>query len=179
MEWFDELMRISSTPEMAGRMRDVWGEVNVTDLLDQVAVPTLVAHARDDGAVPFQEGRQLATRIPNARLLPLASRNHVLLATEPAWPIFVAEMNAFLGVRPSAPTVAVQELSARELEVLRLVASGLSNEQIADQLYLSARTVERHLSNIYAKLRISGKAARAAAAAYASRLEQSPTPSGR
>jgi pimeloyl-ACP methyl ester carboxylesterase/DNA-binding CsgD family transcriptional regulator len=178
-EWFDELMRISSTPEMAGRMRDVWGEVDVTDLLDRIAVPTLVAHARDDGAVPFEQGRQLATRIPNARLLPLASRNHVLLATEPAWPIFVAELHAFLGVRPSAPSVAVEELSARELEVLRLVASGLSNEQIAEQLYLSARTVERHLSNIYAKLRVSGKAARAAAAAYASRLEQSQTAPGR
>jgi DNA-binding NarL/FixJ family response regulator len=63
--------------------------------------------------------------------------------------------------------------------VLRLVASGLSNEQIAEQLYLSARTVERHLSNIYAKLRVSGKAARAAAAAYASRLEQSQTAPGR
>ena len=74
MAWFDELMRISSTPEMAGRMRDVWGEVDITDLLDQVAVPTLVAHARDDGAVPFQEGRQLATRIPNARLLPLEAK---------------------------------------------------------------------------------------------------------
>jgi pimeloyl-ACP methyl ester carboxylesterase/DNA-binding CsgD family transcriptional regulator len=179
MEWFDELMRISSTPEMAGRMRDVWGEVDVTDLLGQVAMPTLVAHARDDGAVPFEEGRQLATRIPNARLLPLASRNHVLLATEPAWPVFVAELHAFLGVRPSAPTVAVEELSARELEVLRLVASGLSNEQIAQELVLSARTVERHLSNIYAKLRVSGKAARAAAAAYASRLEQPRTASGR
>ena len=179
MEWFDELMRIASTPEMAGRMRDIWGEVDVTDLLDQVAVPTLVAHARDDGAVPFEQGRHLATRIPNARLLPLPSRNHVLLATEPAWPIFVAELNDFLGVRPSVPTVAVEELSARELEVLRLVASGLSNERIAEQLYLSARTVERHLSNIYVKLRVSGKAARAAAAAYASRLEQSQTASGR
>jgi pimeloyl-ACP methyl ester carboxylesterase/DNA-binding CsgD family transcriptional regulator len=179
MEWFDELMRISTTPEMAGRLRDVWGELNVTDLLDQVAVPTLVAHARGEVAVPFEEGRLLATRIPNARLLPLASRNHVLLATEPAWPTFVAELNAFLGVRPSAPTVAVEELSARELEVLGLVASGLSNEQIAEQLYLSARTVERHLSNIYVKLRVSGKAARAAAAAYASRLEQSQTASGR
>jgi pimeloyl-ACP methyl ester carboxylesterase/DNA-binding CsgD family transcriptional regulator len=179
MQWFDELMRISSTPEMAGRMRDVWGEVDVTDVLGQVTVPTLIAHARDDGAVPFEEGRQLATRIPNARLLPLASRNHVLLASEPAWPIFLAELHAFLGVRPSAPTVAVEELSGRELEVLRLVAAGLSNEQIAEQLYLSARTVERHLSNIYTKLRVSGKAARAAAAAYASRLEQSRTASGR
>jgi DNA-binding NarL/FixJ family response regulator len=45
------------------------------------------------------------------------------------------------------------------------VAEGLTNEEIAKRLFLSARTVERHLSNIYVKLRVSGKAARAAAAA--------------
>ena len=55
--------------------------------------------------------------------------------------------------------------SNRELEVLELVASGLNNEQIASRLYISARTVERHLSNIYFKLGVSGTAARAAAAA--------------
>ena len=63
----------------------------------------------------------------------------------------------------------LSELSGREREVLELVAAGMSNEQIAERLFLSNRTVERHLSNICAKLRLSGKSARAAAAAQFSR----------
>ena len=54
------------------------------------------------------------------------------------------------------------------------VADGLSNEAIADELVLSVRTVERHLSNSYAKLRVSGKAARAAAAARYVRATRHP-----
>jgi DNA-binding CsgD family transcriptional regulator len=57
-------------------------------------------------------------------------------------------------------------LSAREIEVLRLVAQGRSNQEIAAQLVLSIRTVERHISNIYAKLGVRGKGA---AVAYALR----------
>jgi RNA polymerase sigma factor (sigma-70 family) len=63
----------------------------------------------------------------------------------------------------------LSELSEREREVLRLGAAGMSNEEIAERLFLSTRTVERHLSNVYAKLRLSGKSARAAAAALFSR----------
>ncbi|GEL19500.1 alpha/beta fold hydrolase [Pseudonocardia asaccharolytica] len=174
MAWFDELMRVSTSPTMAGRLRHTWGEVDVTGLLDQVRVPTLVAHARDEVSVPFEEGRLLATRIPDARLLPLDSRNHVLLPDEPAWPVFVRELHAFLETPPAAP-VAAGELSHREREVLRLVTAGLGNEQIADRLHISARTVERHLSNSYAKLGVSGKGARAAAAAYVARVEQAPS----
>ena len=63
----------------------------------------------------------------------------------------------------------LSELSKRELEVLAHIAEGRTNDEVAARLYLSNRTVERHLSNIYAKLRLSGKAARAAAAARFSR----------
>jgi DNA-binding NarL/FixJ family response regulator len=113
------------------------------------------------------------------RFVPLEGRNHILLADEPAWPVFLAELHAFLGrPEPSVPQ-ELPELSTRELEVLGLVAAGLDNEEIAARLYLSVRTVERHLSNIYAKLGVSGKAARAAAAVRFSRLGEPPSLGGR
>ncbi len=173
MEWFDELERVSTSPEMAARLRSTWSEIDVRDRLAEVAVPTLVAHSRDELVVPFEEGRLLATRIPSSRFLPLASRNHLLLATEPAWTEFVAEARAFLGTTGEPAGAGLDELSPREIDVLRLAAEGLSNEQIAERLVLSVRTVERHLSNVYAKLGVSGKAARAAAAARFSELESS------
>ena len=169
--WFDELARTSTSPEMAERLERAWYQIDVTGLLPQVTVPTLVAHGRDDAMIPFAEGRLLATSIPGARFLPLESENHVLLADEPAWPVFLAGIREFLGSGP-APDRDLSEFSSREIEVLELVATGLNNEQIAERLYISVRTVERHMTNIYAKLRLSGKAARAAAAARftASRL---------
>jgi DNA-binding NarL/FixJ family response regulator len=73
---------------------------------------------------------------------------------------------------PTTPA-ELPALSNRELEVLELVAAGLSNDEIASRLYVSVRTVERHLSNTYVKLRVSGKAARAAAAARFTRMRES------
>jgi len=68
------------------------------------------------------------------------------------------------------PAVSGGELpSAREIEILRLIAYGKSNREIADTLFLSVRTVERHLSNVYLKIGASGKSARAVAVAYAFR----------
>jgi len=165
LESFDELQRVSVSPETAERLRASWGEIDVTDLLEVVEVPTLVAHARDDAVVPFSEGRLLASRIRGARFLPLEGRNHILLEHEAAWPVFLAELREFIGAPELTRRGSLDDLTERELEVLELVAEGLSNDAIAERLFLSARTVERHLSNVYVKLRISGKAARAAAAA--------------
>jgi DNA-binding CsgD family transcriptional regulator len=135
----------------------------------RVHAPTLVMHVREDRVVPVEEGRLLAALIPGARFVVLESANHILLRDEPAWGTFVTELRAFLGTGLAARTAGVEDLSPRELEVLELVAAGLTNQEIADRLYVSVRTVERHLSNVYAKLAVSGKAGRAAAAASFSR----------
>jgi pimeloyl-ACP methyl ester carboxylesterase/DNA-binding CsgD family transcriptional regulator len=169
MEWFDELQRNTTTAEIAINLRRAREQVDVTALLPRVQVPTLVLHTRDDAMVPFEEGRLLASEIPNARFVPLEGCNHILLEDEPAWPAFLGAIDSFLGSAAGPAAGDLDELSARERDVLELVAIGLSNEQIADRLYLSVRTVERHLSNIYAKLGVSGKAGRAAAAARFSR----------
>ena len=96
MAWFDELQRISTSPENAERLEQAWYQIDVTDLLARVTAPTLVAHAREDRAVPFAEGRLLAAGIVGARFLPLDSGNHILLADEPAWPAFLSELHAFI-----------------------------------------------------------------------------------
>lgn len=165
--WFDELQRTSASPETAARIWAARMIVDVSDLAPRLTVPTLVLHAREDGLVPYKYGRELASVIPDARFVPLEGCNHILLEDEPAWPVFLAEVRAFLpaGAPATAPRPSDWELSAREEQILGLVAQGKRNEEIATALYLSVRTVERHLSNIYVKLRVSGKAARAAAAA--------------
>ena len=142
-------------------------DLDVADIAPLVTAPTLVLHAREDGLVPFKYGRELASLIPGARFVPLDGCNHILLEDEPAWPAFLAEVLAFVtdGAPATAPGPSDWKLSAREQQILALVAQGKSNEEIATTLVLSVRTVERHLSNIYVKLRVSGRAARAAAAA--------------
>jgi pimeloyl-ACP methyl ester carboxylesterase/DNA-binding CsgD family transcriptional regulator len=166
--WYDELQQASSTGEMAARLWSARTDFDISDLARRVTQPALVLHGRHDRAVPYDEGRRLASLLPNACFVTLESDNHILQEDEPAWATFVSEAHAFLGSN-EAPLGDIDELSAREREVLELVAAGLSNEQIGERLFLSARTVERHLSNVYAKLRLSGKSARAAAAARYSR----------
>jgi pimeloyl-ACP methyl ester carboxylesterase/DNA-binding CsgD family transcriptional regulator len=177
MEWFDELQRTTSSAEQAARIRAARDGMDVTAVAPRVSHPTLVLHAHGDAFVPFDEGRRLASLIPGARFVALDGQNHILLAEEPAWPRFVEEVRGFLGTaertepeQAAAPARADLGLSAREEEVLALVAEGLGNDGIGERLFLSVRTVERHLSNIYVKLGVSGKGARAAAAArYAGR----------
>jgi pimeloyl-ACP methyl ester carboxylesterase/DNA-binding CsgD family transcriptional regulator len=165
MAWFDELQRRTITAETAAMLFRARSQLDVSALAPEVTAEALVLHATGDRAVPFEEGRLLAGLLPNAKLVPLDSINHILLPNEPAWKEFLAQLHAFLDTPAPTPHVELPDLSNRELDVLGLVADGLDNDEIASRLYISVRTVERHLSNVYVKLGVSGKAARAAAAA--------------
>jgi pimeloyl-ACP methyl ester carboxylesterase/DNA-binding winged helix-turn-helix (wHTH) protein len=97
--WWDDLQRMSTSPGNAARIMEVCDEINVRNLLPSISVPTIVFQCDRDQIVPSEEGRMLAAEIPNARFVPLSSANHILLADEPAWKIFVRELGAFLGWR--------------------------------------------------------------------------------
>jgi pimeloyl-ACP methyl ester carboxylesterase len=95
---FNEMERMSTSPEIAAKFWIEIGKIDVLDLLPQVRVPTLVLHARNDKMAPFEGGRQIAALIPGARLVPLESKNHLLQENEPAWPRFLSEIHRFIGV---------------------------------------------------------------------------------
>jgi pimeloyl-ACP methyl ester carboxylesterase/DNA-binding CsgD family transcriptional regulator len=154
IEWFNELCRRTTTPEMAAKLFAARAEVDVREYLPQIRVPTLVIHARQDEVVPFSSGKMLATEIPGAEFVQLDSRNHILLADEPAWPRFKDVVLGFTG-RPSAqgvedPMFAV--LSARERDILAALVAGQSNVDIGAALFISEKTVRNSLTRIFEKL---------------------------
>jgi len=124
-------------------------------------MPVLIAvGTRDDVAGSAHE---LAALIPDARFVTLESRNHLLLEGQPALRQFMTEVDAFLGtaVEPAAgaiPAVSFAALTARETEILDLIARGLDNAEIAPRLRISAKTLRNHITNIFAKLGLTSRA---------------------
>jgi pimeloyl-ACP methyl ester carboxylesterase/DNA-binding CsgD family transcriptional regulator len=165
LDWFGELMRRTTRPEVAARIFESFGDIDVRDRLRDVKAPTLVIHARGDARVPFDEGRAIAAGIPQAQFLALESKNHILLESEPAWPRFQSALRDFLGTtaepttsRRGEPDTAFAALTARELEILTQVATGEGNSRIAEHLSISEKTVRNHLTAIFGKLGVSSRA---------------------
>ena len=96
MKWFDDLQRITASPENAVRIRQAMNGVDISDLLPRVTAPTLVLHCRDDVVQPFDEGRRLAAGIPGARFVALEGRNHIILQGDAGWTSFFEEISSFL-----------------------------------------------------------------------------------
>ncbi len=96
MAWFNNLQKETAAPANASRLHSAFGDVDVSALLEEIRVPTLVLHARNDAAVPFAQGKALAAGIPDARFIDLNSANHILLADEPAFAEFIREVRSFI-----------------------------------------------------------------------------------
>jgi DNA-binding CsgD family transcriptional regulator len=133
--------------------------------LPGVTMPTLVLHRRGDRAVPISRGRELASLLPHARFVALSGDSH-LPHVDDQREVHRA-LAGFLDDAVAVERNGDSPLTGREAEVLRLVAAGLSNREIASSLVLSEHTVHRHVANILRKLTQSS---RAAAAAQATRL---------
>jgi len=158
-----EMQRLSTSAANAARLLREFAIFDVRALAPEVSCPTLILHARDDARIAFDEGRLLAALIPGARFVPLEGRNHILLENEPAWGEFVAELRAFLPegagtVESGSLPGAFAHLSAREREVLELIAEGLDNHKIAERLFLSEKTVRNHITSIFSKLEVQSRA---------------------
>lgn len=158
IQWFNELCRRTTTPELAYELFSVRAGVDVRDLLPRVSVPTLVIHARDDAVVPLQQGRNMAREIAGAEFVQLDSANHILLEHEAAWREFQQCVLEFTGQGGRAATIgALDTLSAREREILALVRAGNTNAVIGYELGISEKTVRNHLSRVYEKLGVHSR----------------------
>jgi pimeloyl-ACP methyl ester carboxylesterase len=94
--WYNEMQRVTTSPENAAELQRVFGRIDVRDLLGKVTTPTLVGHSTRDAVVPFEAGRVLAARIPGARFIAVESPNHLLLETDPGWPKYARVVEEFL-----------------------------------------------------------------------------------
>ena len=159
LQSYNDLLRHVTSPDNAVRLlRTFWG-ADVSDIVPQVRCPTLVLHSRYDSVIPFDEGRKVAALIPGARFVPLDSRNHLLLATEPAWAQFAAVLDEFLAVAIERPVSSMlEQLTPREREVLDVLAHGVENSGIARQLGITEKTARNHVSAIFSKLGVSSRA---------------------
>ena len=157
---FARLQREAASAEAAADLLAQCYEIRVTDLLAQVAAPTLVVHRRDDRAIPYRAGRDLAARIPGARLVSLPGRSHFPFAGDAA--AVVRAILEFLGSAPAAlsPPRAGRgpgELTPRQLQVAALVADGLTNRQIAERLGIEERSAEGHVERIRHRLGVTSR----------------------
>jgi pimeloyl-ACP methyl ester carboxylesterase/DNA-binding CsgD family transcriptional regulator len=158
MHSFNDIQRHSAPPRSAARIVSAFTRLDASAYLGQVQAPTLVFHSRDDGRVPFEEGRFIAASIPHARFEPLDTANHLPLEGEPAFAHFLDAVGAFL---PRAAAGSAVEpfgrLTQREREILELVARGLDNAQVAAHLGLAEKTVRNNIVAIFDKIAVENR----------------------
>jgi pimeloyl-ACP methyl ester carboxylesterase/DNA-binding CsgD family transcriptional regulator len=168
---FVAYQREAAGAEQAARSLEAVYGFDVAARLGDVASTAAVLHRREDRAIPFALGRELAAGLPGASFVALDGADHLPWFGD-SDAVLRAALNALgvdgataVGLGPAADHPAEgQDLTSRETEVLALVASGLSDREIAERLVLSPHTVHRHVANVRTKLGLPTRAAAVAAA---------------
>ena len=103
----NELQRVTTSPENAANIMDAIADLDVTDILPEVACPTLVMNCRDDRVAPVESGRRFAELVPGARFIELKGQNHLPLEDEPAFRELVDHSRAFIAdvLAPAAKSI--------------------------------------------------------------------------
>ena len=152
VEGFTRLQRASASAAVGSRLLEVYYDTDIRALLPTIQARTAILHRAADSATRFELGREVATLIPGATLIPLPGTGHLFYQGE--WEPVLAAMLGFLGEGADQRPL----LTRRELEVASLVADGLTNHAIATRLSVAPRTAEAHVENIRRKLEVRSRA---------------------
>lgn len=162
-ERFARFQRLSATAEQAARSLAATYELDATEYLAAVTVPTTVLHRRDDRAVPFALGLDVARRVPRASFVELYGEDHFPWRGDATSVADAILRGLGYPVRAEPAPPGPEAVTEREREILRLVAEGLTDAQIGERLTLSPHTVHRHIANARTKLGVRSRAAASAA----------------
>lgn len=158
-KWWARYLRTAASPAMAQNLIRMNTKVDLRDMLPEIEIPTLILHRTDDHWIDVGHARYMAGRIPSARYVELPGGDHRFWLGDVE--SILAEVEVFLTGRTSRPRRRValgpDALSRREREVALLASRGATAAEIAEHLSISERTVESHLTNVYAKLEVATK----------------------
>jgi pimeloyl-ACP methyl ester carboxylesterase/DNA-binding CsgD family transcriptional regulator len=154
VEALTRAQRAGASAAVAGDLLDMYYRTDVRPLLAAIQVPTTVLHREADPATRFELGREVASLIQGATLIPLPGSSHLFY--HGAWAEVLDATLGFLAAAGPAPSGP--RLTGRELEVAGLVSEGLTNHSIAVRLSIAPRTAEAHVENIRRKLGVRSRA---------------------
>lgn len=170
IRWWSQYRRLGASPGAAADLARMNSRIDVRHLLPTIRAATTVIHREGDKVISAEHGRYVARTVPGARYVELAGDDHLPFTGDAS--AVVAAIADALDTRAPAPNpaprirveplfhgAATSQLSPRELEIMRWVARGKSNQQIAIALYLSESTVRKHLQNVYRKLEVPSRTA--------------------
>jgi pimeloyl-ACP methyl ester carboxylesterase/DNA-binding CsgD family transcriptional regulator len=172
IRWWGIYRRLGASPGAAADLTRMNARIDVRDLLPAITAPTLVLVRKDDQVISADHARYVADHVSGATYVELPGADHLPFVGDAA--AVVTEIARGLGIGDevsiprhplrSIPGEWLEEgvagrLSSREDEVLRWVARGKPNAEIATALYVSESTVRKHLQNAYRKLGVTSRTA--------------------